>query len=179
MADILSTQGLLNKIFDPTTNSLRISGSGDNFLLSPSVFGISTGTPAISVANGVPSWEMDAAAVEAVATNFTLPIFWTTVHFDLFYGTRSAVASANVRHRLTLKDFAAGDLITEATVADQSANVVTPAQNVIQRRDGHISSFTANTDRIYTLVYERTATDGGDTYTVDSSFFGVRLRRAV
>jgi len=179
MADIQSTQGLLNKIFDPTTNSLRISGSGDNLFIWPSAFEISTGTPAISVANGVPSWEMDAAAVEAVAAIFTLPIFWTVVHFDLFHGTRSAVASANVRHRLILKDLAAGDLITEAAAADQSANVATPAQNVIQRRDGHIGSFTANTDRAYALVYERTATDAGDTYTVDSSFFGVRLRRAV
>lgn len=174
----LSLQGLLNKVYDPTNNALRVSGSGDAFFLPPSAFKLLTGTPAESVVNGVQSWEMDAAVLEAVTASITLPMFWRNINIDIYHGTRSAVASANVRHRVTIKDLASGNLITEAAISDVSANVATPAQNAAARRSGHNSNIAVLEDSLIALVYERTATDAGDTYTADSSFFGLGVRRA-
>lgn len=175
----LSLQGLLNKVYDPTNASLRVSGSGDVFFIPPAAFSIMTGTPAISVANGVQSWEMDPAAIEAVCVSVALPMFWRIINIDILHGTRSAVASANVRHHVTVKDLASGNLITEAAASDQTADVATPAQNVVTRRDGHVSNLTVAQDSLLPIVYERVANHANDNYTGDSSFFGLRVRRTL
>lgn len=173
----MDTQGLLNAVFDPTTNSIRVSGSGDNFLLSPNQFQPSTGSPALSLVNAVSSYEFDAAVVEAITAHFVVPIFWTAINFDLYLGRRTA-GSGNIRHRLTLKELASGDLVTEAALVDSSATVTPGVQNAVTRRADHVGApTTVVSDRLYAVTYERTATDAADTYTLDSSFFGVTIRR--
>lgn len=173
----LSMQGLLNKAFDPSNNSFRVSGSGDTLFLQPKNFEILTATPAYSVANGIQSWEMDAAATEAVSAGQVLfPVFWRTVACDVFYGKRNATASLNIRHRVSVKQLASADLFTEADFATATSTVTIGAQNAVTKQDNALA-VTLSADQLYVFSYERLGADGADTFTADSSFFGLRLRR--
>lgn len=171
-------QGIFQKAFDPVSNAFRITGTGEPVFLGPEAWRILTATPATVVTNDVESWEFDGTTTEAIISTFVVPPFFNLCNFRIYWGRRVA-GSGNVRHRIRLKDLADNDLNSEAAVQDVSANVAVPVLNAITQRD-HLTNIALNPGRLYSVIYERTAADAGDTFNaLDSSFYGMDIRRAI
>lgn len=173
----MEADGVLSAVYDDINKALRVTGFDDAVFLAPANFSLAVGTPAISVVNDVPSWELDPAATEAILGAFILPTYWGTVALDFWWGKRAGT-TGNVRWRMAIKDLVSGDLITEAFVSDISANVAVPGTaNAAVLRTDHNTGIAVAPNHLYALRAERTGADAGDTFASDAAFFGARLRR--
>lgn len=172
----MDLQGIFQQCFDPATNTLRVSGSGDAVFIWPNAFTIQAGTPAV-INTDVPGWLFDAAADEAIHTSIMLPSLWGIVNVDYLWSNEGAGAG-NVRWVADLKTLSATNLTTEAVVTT-GATSTAGAQNAVVIASDVISQLSVGPNDLYVLRVRRDADDAADTLANDARLLGVRIRRAI
>lgn len=167
------TQGILQRVYDPAAQALRITSAGDYFALGPEDFQFTT-NPQFVTSNNMTRIAFDAATTESVRATFTVPSAWASFVVDLYWVNEGAGAG-NVRWNTNIKVLTSGNLITEA-VTSAVANVTAPAQNTVQLRTAH-QTVTTEADAVYALQVDRVGGDGGDTLANDAGLIAVRIRQ--
>lgn len=171
-------QGILQKVFDPANNSLRISGANsDQVFVGAGGLELVAGTRTLVVTNDVTRLSM----VDAVTTTFGftvfLPGYWSTAEFGFAY-TASVTGAGNVRMRMAVKKHALFiDNVSEAFLADASATYDAPDQGVINTTASSpiLTGVNVLPDQFgsaFSVIVSRVGADAADTYTGNVELIG-------
>lgn len=177
----MDEQGILQSVFDPTNNALRINSSPDLIYIPVNAMAAAAGTPTIVVTNDWPRAQFADGVTTSMVGTFLPPPTWTK--FSMGYWFTSTASSNAQRWRLAMKEARAfQDNISDAYEADVSATQTIFTAGVVHKGSDQILNFTQTLGGLggsaYQFLISRIGADAADTNTGIGELFGVYAARA-
>lgn len=177
----METQGILQSVFDPVNNALRITSAPDVIYIPVNAMAAAAGTPTIIVTNDWPRAQFADAVTTTMVGSFQPPPTWTKMSMGFWF--TSTVGLNAQRWRLAMKEARAfQDGTADVYEADVSATQTIFTAEVIHKGSDQISAFTLSPGALggslYQFLISRIGADAADTNTGVAELFGVYAAKA-
>lgn len=160
----MDTQGILQAVFDPARNALRIFSVADILQFSAQEFNTIAGAPTVVVTNDYPRAQFADGVTTTVAVTFSTPAHWTVATAGFWWTT--TVSGGNVRWRMAIKKTSL--FITNISAAfdvDSTLTVAAPGTAGLLSSQFHVPGINVSPAAFgsyYTMILSRIGADGAD-----------------